>query len=799
MNLIQSLKWFFVDQFMFYMGGGGGGQSAPTTSYSQTSNIPEYARPYVETMLGTTQKQLYTTDDSGVTGFQEYKPYSTNMNDYVAGFSPLQQQAQRSAYGLQVPGQYNEATGMTGLAGAGSLGLAGQMAGAGRQYAMGATDPRTTQAYMSPYMQNVVDYQKSQALRDYQMGQPMMQAKAVGQGAFGGNRLAIQQAEAQRGLMSQLQGIEATGAQSAFQNAQQAQQYGANLGLQGQQAALGGLGQYGQMAGQLGQLGTAQLAAEQGIIGTQAQQGALQQAQEQTKINQAIQDYATQQQYPLMQLGFMSNMLRGLPMQAQTTQMYQAQPSTLQQGIGLVGAGASLFGAQKAAGGEIKEMAEGGIAGYKYGGAIPEAKLAGMADNLSVPQLVERMKDPSLTDGERDVFKEALTAKQQTAARSQGIAAAGGGLFNTMGYAGGGILAFEDGGEVEHFDDGGSAKDRSAFKQDLMDLLGIETYSDAKNAPPEIPEWMRKTGDYFTKPREKKTMTPAQLDNLAASKGVFPEGSPALSEGTTTPATAAPSAGATGSQGSGSGGAGTKTDSSLGGILAGLRKEGPQGELGADYLEKLKALEEGADKRMSRADKLAMAKGFLKFGSTAAPGGIGQAAVAGLGEYTEGYGKAIESDEKFRMENAKLQSDIQNLRRAEERGDVKLAADLKDKIEDRANRLQTANISASAARSAGAREETYVKQLMAQGMTLEQALQAVKGAGRAESNDIVRAKAALAQINEQLITMKKDDPSRAALIAQRDQITQAMLSGGGTQTAGGGVPKDIQGILSKYQ
>jgi len=70
MNLIQSLKWFFVDQFMFYMGGGGGGSPAPTTSYSQTSNIPEYARPYVETMLGTTQKQLYTTDDSGVTGFQ---------------------------------------------------------------------------------------------------------------------------------------------------------------------------------------------------------------------------------------------------------------------------------------------------------------------------------------------------------------------------------------------------------------------------------------------------------------------------------------------------------------------------------------------------------------------------------------------------------------------------------------------------------------------------------------------------------------------------------------------------------
>ena len=118
---------------------------------------------------------------------------------------------------------------------------------------------------------------------------------------------------------------------------------------------------------------------------------------------------------------------------------------------------------------------------------------------------------------------------------------------------------------------------------------------------------------------------------------------------------------------------------------------------------------------------------------------------------------------------------------------------------DRENRLQTANISASASRSSGAREDAYVKQLMAQGMTLEQALQAVKGAGKAESNDIVRAKAALAQINEQLMLMKKDDPSRAALIAQRDQITQALMGGGGTQIASAGVPKDIQGILSKYQ
>jgi hypothetical protein len=248
------------------------------------------------------------------------------------------------------------------MAGLGSLGVAGQAAGAGQRFANQATDPRQTAAYMSPYMQNVVDYQKSQALRDYQIGQPMMQAKAVGQGAFGGNRLALQQSEAQRGLMSQLQGIEGTGAQQAFQNAQAQQQFGANLGLQGYGAALQGLGQANQAAGTLGTVGGQQLQGQQAIIGTQAQMGAAQQQQEQQKINQSIQDYATAQQYPMMQLGTMNAMLRGLPLQQQTTQQYQAAPNQLSQLSGLGLTGAAMYGMAKKKGGKIEEKKGSGLA-----------------------------------------------------------------------------------------------------------------------------------------------------------------------------------------------------------------------------------------------------------------------------------------------------------------------------------------------------------------------------------------------------------------------------------------------------
>jgi hypothetical protein len=874
-----------------FSGGGSGGGGGPTQTTAYNTNIPEYARPYVENMLQSAQSQVYNDD---MTSFRGYNPYSSDVNNYFAGFSPLQQSAQESAYYMQTPGQYGLASGLAGTAGiqalgaqdqsgylgsealgygqAGSMygGLGAQQAmntaqqtgmqagmygglgagyggrgaqaaeqgfGAGAQFAQQATDPAATRAYMSPYMQNVVDYQKTQAARDFQIAQQARQAGAVAKGAFGGSRQAIENAEAQRNLMSQLQGIEGVGAQKAFEDAQRQQQFGANLGIQGLQAGYGGLGlgiqgaqtglqgvgqqlgagqlglqgtaqgiqgaqaglqgvgqavgagQYGlaglgqatQSAGTLGQLGTQQFGTEKDIINLQSTMGAQQQALEQSKINQAIQDYAIQQQYPMMQLGFLSNMLRGLPMQSQTTQLYQAQPTALQQGVGLLGAGASLLGPGRAEGGAIK-MAEGGIAGYKYGGAIPEPKLESMADSLSVQQLQERIKDPALTPGERQVFQEALAAKQQVAARSSGIAAAGGGLFNTMGYAGGGILAFADEGLV---DSGIDPETGEPYKSvNPLDIGRFarkgqsieEYYKQVSKAPPATEA-------------DRKAQAQMEVQDMEGSSAKMP-----------TVAKAGPAGPSAGGQPSKASSAQADETSGLSSILAGLRKEGPKGELGSGYLEKLKEFEAGADKRLSKAEKIAMAKGFLKFGSTPAPGGIGQAAIAGLGEYTEGYGKAIESDEKFKMENAKLQSDLQNLRRAEERGDVKLAAELQEKIADRANRLQTANISAAASGRAGAREDAYVKQLMAQGMTLEQALQAVKGAGKAESNDIARAKAALAQINEELILLKKDDPRRATLMAQRDQITKALTSGGGVQTAGGGAPTfrfDASGNLIK--
>ena len=338
-----------------YDSGGGGGSPAPapagpTQTTVQNTNIPDYAQPYVENMLNAAQAQIYTPD---MTGFNPYTPYSSNPTDYVAGFSPLQQQAQSSAANLQMPSQYGAATEGAGL------GTVQALTAQGR-YQNQATNPYATQAYMNPYLNAALQPQLAEIGRQYDITGTQEMSNATRAGAFGGNREALMAAENQRNKNIAMNQAIGTGYNNAFNQAQQAQQFGANLGLQGAQTGIQG-------AGQLAGIGGQQLGAQQGIIGTQAQQGGIEQAQQQNIINQAVQNYATAQQYPYLQLGTLNSMLRGLPMQQSSTQMYQAAPSQVSQlaGLGTAGLGAAAMynAATKAEGGAIK--------GYAPGGAIP--------------------------------------------------------------------------------------------------------------------------------------------------------------------------------------------------------------------------------------------------------------------------------------------------------------------------------------------------------------------------------------------------------------------------------------------
>jgi len=399
-------KFFFTYICPRFYGGGAPSTPSQTTQTVNQNTIPAQLMPYVKNMLNRAEPLSQSA----------YVPYSTNAADYVAGFSPLQKQAQVGAANLQTPGQFEPASQMAGLSGLGSM-MAGQ------NYAQQATDPNAIGAYMNPYLKQSLDPQLQLLNQQYGIKGAQQQGAATQAGAFGGSREALSNAMVGQGQALAQQEMIGQGYNQAFNNAQQAQQFGAQLGLQG-------YGQGIQAAGQLGQLGTQQLAAQTSILGTQGQFGAQQQAQQQQAIDQAVLNYQNAQQYPYMQLGFMSNLLRGTPTGNTTQTMYQAQPSWMQQMGGALGTAGSLYGAytaKKAEGGIIQDnsYAKGGIVGYLEGGSVEESMRSKLEDlDVShLQQIIQSNESPEMSK----IAKEVLATK----------------------FAKGGIVAFANGGQPQ--------------------------------------------------------------------------------------------------------------------------------------------------------------------------------------------------------------------------------------------------------------------------------------------------------------------------------------------------------------
>lgn len=378
MNL---LKWLFRhltgQAFTMYVDGGGGGGG---TTKTETSNIPEYARPYVETMLGSAQEEMYdyTTDGEGnrtPTGLKGYRAFGGtydpetgeqtgyDANKYFGGFQPLQQDSFAGAKNLGPTAQTGDASTMAGQAGMRALNTSYDPMTAGYQSFGGEQAGQ----YMSPYLEAALNPQIAAAQRTSQMEGQKQQADAVGRGAYGGSRDALMRMERERNLGSQIEGIRSKGYQDAFTNAQSQfnadqgramtaqqaninqQQFGANLGMQGLQQA-------GQAASTLGTLGQQQFGQEQAALELQNKFGTQQQQFEQAKIDQQIKDYANQQQWSMQQLGNMNSLLRGLPMQSTTTQSYQAAPTGTAQVLGAATTAAGLAGKAAAKGGSTKDI-----------------------------------------------------------------------------------------------------------------------------------------------------------------------------------------------------------------------------------------------------------------------------------------------------------------------------------------------------------------------------------------------------------------------------------------------------------
>jgi hypothetical protein len=296
------------------MGKGGGG-SAPTQQNVTQTNLPEYAKPYFENIMQRAQAE-------------SYRPYTPYEAERIAGFTPAQEQIQQEALGMQTPGEFGAATGLTGISGLRAL-------GAGQQYMNMATDPSRMQSFMSPYQQAVTDITKREAVRETQIAQQQANLGAARQGTYGGARQAIAQAERERGLLDRLAQIQATGGQKAFEAATQAQQFGTTTGLQGLQQA-------GQAGATLGQLGGQRQQADISRLQAQETVAAQQRALEQQRLDQQYADFLRQRDYPMEQLGYFSNLMRGVPVGlGSTTTTYAQPPSIASQvgGLGLAGLG----------------------------------------------------------------------------------------------------------------------------------------------------------------------------------------------------------------------------------------------------------------------------------------------------------------------------------------------------------------------------------------------------------------------------------------------------------------------------
>jgi hypothetical protein len=344
--------------------------------------LSPWSQPYVSSMLGAAQQQVFNTDPATgkVTGIVPYLAYGAPVagSPYMAGMGPgeqaaaqasvaapsqLQQTAYGAAQGMQTPGQFGTATDIGTTAGMGLLNTAGQAQGLqnlgmqavqqGQRYAQDITDPTRTAQFMSPYMQNVVNVQQQQARRQADIASQALGAQAARSGAFGGARDAIQRAQANAELQRNLQGIQATGLQSAFQNAQAQQAAAQQQAMTGLQTGIQGYGQgisgqtgaYGQAAQTaqgLGQLGGQQLGAQQSIANLQNVLGQQEQANRQAVINQAMQNFQLQKMYPQQQLQYLSSMLSGLPVSSQGSVSQIPGPNLLSQlgGAGLAAAGA---------------------------------------------------------------------------------------------------------------------------------------------------------------------------------------------------------------------------------------------------------------------------------------------------------------------------------------------------------------------------------------------------------------------------------------------------------------------------
>lgn len=202
------------------------------------------------------------------------------MSPQIAGQNVFTQQAQQQAASQAGLGAltFDPTTGAVTGAGQGT-GIAGYQPFL--QQAQQYSGPQAYQQFMSPYQQDVISTTLSEFDRQRQIAQQQIGAQAIQQGAFGGAREGIQQAEFSAQSLQDRAALEAQLRQQGFQQANilAAQAFGQQGQLASLQPTLAA-----QQVQQLGAAGTQNLAYQQAVLDAQRQAAQFQYQEPYTRL-----------------------------------------------------------------------------------------------------------------------------------------------------------------------------------------------------------------------------------------------------------------------------------------------------------------------------------------------------------------------------------------------------------------------------------------------------------------------------------------------------------------------------------
>ena len=279
-----------------------GSKQAQQTSTSQVQ-LPDYMQKAASSLVAT----------AGDVAKENFIPYT---GPRLAGFSNLEQDAMAQAQAGRGLGGLRGAQAFTATTAAGMPAVA------------------DIPTYMNPYMTNVADVAARELTRRSDMQRVANQAQATQARAFGGSRADIVEAERQRNLQQGLGDIYTQAQARAFDTALKAAQ------TDRKQQLASGLG--------MAQTASAAEALEAADISRQLGIGQLQRGMDQAVLDLGYNQFVQERDYPKQQLGFYSDILRGVPTGSMTTTTGPApqQPSLFGQiagaGIGALGAAGNL-------------------------------------------------------------------------------------------------------------------------------------------------------------------------------------------------------------------------------------------------------------------------------------------------------------------------------------------------------------------------------------------------------------------------------------------------------------------------